>query len=350
MTKTEFAEVIGRPVQVVSEIINGHKEITAETAAGIAVATGTEATTWLNLQNMYRLWQLQQRNGRSATLNDVVRRARLAALAPVREMRERGLLSGSLDDQERRLSELYQVDSLDQPPAFAVAARRTSDAEPLTPAQTAWLACVFRFALDTGLAASPSMSIRQVAASLTTTIGTPDELAELPSLLTRAGVTFVYLPAFKGSRIDGAAFLSNGTPVVAVSGRIARFDSVLFTVLHELAHIELGHIVDGYTIDDETSSGGDQHRERAADELAARWAVGENFRPPGILSRKTVSQKAETLGVHPSIVVGRLQRDGKLPCTHLNNLVPRVRDQLQRMDAASRGQTGAASDSPGTGR
>jgi len=37
----EFAEILGRPAQAVSEIINGHKEITRETASEIAAATRT---------------------------------------------------------------------------------------------------------------------------------------------------------------------------------------------------------------------------------------------------------------------------------------------------------------------
>ena len=35
-TVAEFAEAIGLPIPVVSEIVNGKKEITAETAGGIS--------------------------------------------------------------------------------------------------------------------------------------------------------------------------------------------------------------------------------------------------------------------------------------------------------------------------
>ena len=54
-TVTEFAEVIGRPVQAVSEILDAQKEITTETALAIAEALGTTAEVWLNLQTRYRL-------------------------------------------------------------------------------------------------------------------------------------------------------------------------------------------------------------------------------------------------------------------------------------------------------
>lgn len=54
-TVTEFAEIIGQPIPVVSEILNGGKEITAETAAAISQAFGTTPELWLNLQSAHRL-------------------------------------------------------------------------------------------------------------------------------------------------------------------------------------------------------------------------------------------------------------------------------------------------------
>ena len=54
-TVTEFAEVIGRPVQAVSEILDAKREITTETALAIAEALGTTAEVWLSLQTRYGL-------------------------------------------------------------------------------------------------------------------------------------------------------------------------------------------------------------------------------------------------------------------------------------------------------
>ena len=53
-TVKEFAGMIGRSLQVVSEILNG-KAITAETARSFADALGTTPELWLNLQSAYRL-------------------------------------------------------------------------------------------------------------------------------------------------------------------------------------------------------------------------------------------------------------------------------------------------------
>src|SRR3954451_24257331 len=57
LTQSKFALIIGRPLQLVSEIINGRKRITETTALEIAAALGTSARVWLNLENNYRLWK-----------------------------------------------------------------------------------------------------------------------------------------------------------------------------------------------------------------------------------------------------------------------------------------------------
>ena len=50
-----LAEILGRPIQAINEIVNGKKRITAETAKELALAFGTSADLWMNLENAYRL-------------------------------------------------------------------------------------------------------------------------------------------------------------------------------------------------------------------------------------------------------------------------------------------------------
>ncbi|HEY3417563.1 MAG TPA: HigA family addiction module antitoxin [Armatimonadota bacterium] len=54
-TQREFAERIGRPVQLISKIINGHSGITAETAIDFANAFEISPKFWLDLDSRYRL-------------------------------------------------------------------------------------------------------------------------------------------------------------------------------------------------------------------------------------------------------------------------------------------------------
>ncbi len=63
-TVTEFASIIGRPVQTVSEILNAKKSITPATALPLSEALGTSAELWLNLQTAYQLHQRRSTTSR----------------------------------------------------------------------------------------------------------------------------------------------------------------------------------------------------------------------------------------------------------------------------------------------
>ena len=55
MSQAELARRLGRPRQVVNEIIRGKKAITAETALDLEGVLGTPAHIWLGLEQEYRL-------------------------------------------------------------------------------------------------------------------------------------------------------------------------------------------------------------------------------------------------------------------------------------------------------
>jgi HTH-type transcriptional regulator/antitoxin HigA len=56
-SQSDFARIIGRPFQVVNEIVKGKKRVTAETALAMGQALGTSAELWINLQTRYDLWK-----------------------------------------------------------------------------------------------------------------------------------------------------------------------------------------------------------------------------------------------------------------------------------------------------
>ncbi|MCH8065776.1 MAG: HigA family addiction module antidote protein [Chloroflexi bacterium] len=55
MTQKECARRMSRPAQVINEIINAKKAITAETALQLELVVGGSADYWLGLEATYRL-------------------------------------------------------------------------------------------------------------------------------------------------------------------------------------------------------------------------------------------------------------------------------------------------------
>jgi addiction module HigA family antidote len=56
-SQSDLARIMGRPVQVINEIINGRKAITARTARELEAALGSSAELWMNLETSYRLYE-----------------------------------------------------------------------------------------------------------------------------------------------------------------------------------------------------------------------------------------------------------------------------------------------------
>ena len=58
ISQTELARRMDQPIQELTSIIKGKKEITADTAAQLEKVLGTPAYIWLNLERGYRLNRL----------------------------------------------------------------------------------------------------------------------------------------------------------------------------------------------------------------------------------------------------------------------------------------------------
>jgi HTH-type transcriptional regulator/antitoxin HigA len=331
-TVTEFAEIIGRPVQAVSEILNGKKEITTETACALSDALGTTPELWLHLQASYRLFEQRTKSTADDTPSPVARRARLRGLLPLSKARARGWIPDTedLDVLEQAVEQFLEIETLDDQPSFALAARRANSTEPITLEQVAWLAHVRAVGAKQNLAEFDREQLARLALKVPReTEKGPSELRRLPPLFAAAGVALVFAEGLQGGKLDGAVtFLPDRRPVIGLTTRGDRFDSVLFTLLHECAHLTLGHITpDGPTIvDDDLTSAQVDPNEIAANEQASSWLFPEGYES-GSASVQAILDAAARHKVHPSIVIGRIQRDTDDWKRHRTK-IPKVRPHL----------------------
>jgi HTH-type transcriptional regulator/antitoxin HigA len=310
-TQADFAAVLGRPTQFVSEIITGRKEITRESAAQIAAALGHSPGYWLKLQDDYLLYEQAKDSATQRVLRNVRRRARLNELAPMPVLLKRGIIRGrTLDDQEAEIMELYELKDISDDPGFVLAARRSNPSEVLSTLQVAWVAGVRR----TARARKPSVpysaaELARLATELPRILTTPDRFRDLPGILAQVGVRLVYVEALPGAKIDGCAFFLDGTPVIALSGRGKRLDKILFTLLHELAHLVLRHVKpDEIIVEEVEQHASDSATERAANQRAGSWILPQ----PLPYTRERINQAwitriAGERGLAPIVVIGQLQ-------------------------------------------
>jgi HTH-type transcriptional regulator/antitoxin HigA len=312
-SQKDLAEVLGRPLQAINEIVNKSKQVTPETAVQLGQAFGTSAEFWANLEALYRVRLAQ----RTAGASGVERRSRLYALAPVNELIHRGWIRASdrIDDLERAVCEFLEIGDVREEPRAPVAKlRHTPSRDPETRAQVAWIKRAENLVRSQGVGHFDVARFNEAVPSLFDMARSPSDVARLPDALADLGVHFVVVPHLPKTFLDGAAFRVGQHPVVALTLRYDRVDNLWFTFAHEAAHVAHG---DDGVLDDrpDRTNRKKEPTERAADRAASAWLIDSaayrTFREATVdtPTRQQIEAFAERIGRHPSIVVGRLQHD-----------------------------------------
>lgn len=155
-------------------------------------------------------------------------------------------------------------------------------------------------------------------------------------LLADKGIVLIVERHLPGSYLDGAAMLADGgTPIVGLTLRHDRLDNFWFVLMHELGHVFL-HLFDGLRFDffDEEGGNDGDAIETEADKFALDALIPEDLWDQCLsrfaLSEEAVKIDAETIGIDPSIIAGRIRKE-RGNYTILNNLIGQgeVRTQLE---------------------
>ena len=77
MSAAELARKLGVPTNRVTQILNGTRSITGDTALRLAHFFGTSAQFWLNLQSLYELRLAQEKAGKSIKALPTLKRSEL---------------------------------------------------------------------------------------------------------------------------------------------------------------------------------------------------------------------------------------------------------------------------------
>lgn len=312
-TQTKLADLMGRSVKVVNDIILGKRSITPRTARELGYALGTSAELWWNLENSYKLF-------RTAIPTDAPRRLRLHSEYPVREMINHGWINATsdMDALEKKLQEFFSPirDKL-----IAHAARKsTSYTEEPTPKQTAWLCRAYHLAPGVSVGEFSDETLERAIERLKRLLPNVEDIRLIPRVLSDAGIRFLIVEPISGSKIDGVTFwLNANSPVIVLSLRYDRIDGFWHTLWHEVWHVRNRDGLRTPIVIDTNLVGKGRQRaeekpeqERVADRFACECSIPEaelehfiaRVRP--LYSRQRIRGFAARLHVHPGIVVGQL--------------------------------------------
>jgi HTH-type transcriptional regulator / antitoxin HigA len=144
----------------------------------------------------------------------------------------------------------------------------------------------------------------------------------LRALCASAGVAVVLVPGLPKTGLSGATrWLNPDKALIQLSLRYKSNDHLWFTFFHEAGHILLHGKKELFL---EGRNGMDEKKEHEANVFARDRLIPPreftDFVRQADFSQEAITRLAESIGIAPGIVVGRLQHEDWLPHSHCNAL------------------------------
>jgi HTH-type transcriptional regulator/antitoxin HigA len=306
-----------------NKIVAGKRAVDAELALGLSQVFGVAAEEILDLQKEYELAMarlLARPDPRMAM------RASLFGELPVPEMIRRRWLPGVVDIRdveqvEAGLCHFFGVQSVEEIQILPHAAKKTNIFANVTPPQLAWLYRVKQLAEDMMVAKFSEKSLLDAVQKLETLRVSADAARKVSRIMMESGIRFVIVETLPSTKIDGVCFwLNNSSPVIGMSLRFDRIDNFWFVLRHEIEHVLRGHGRTAAMLDTDletdrsSQSASISEEELVADTAAADFCVPQESLEKFITKKapyfaeRDILGFARTLGIHPGLIAGQLQR------------------------------------------
>lgn len=325
--KNDFAKRTGITAKAVSQIINGKALYSTELALDFERVLGVDARLWMNLANNWQLFQAERKE--EEKLANEATRAWLEKF-PVADLRKLGIVSKSRKPQDiaEAILRFFNVSSPEACTAWmstrAVAFRKSAAYTESLEATSLWLQLAERAAISLETQAYDRERFRKVLEEVRalTVRDSKQIIPALRSACSSAGVALVIVPKLDGTRLSGASWwYGNDRPLIALSLRYRTNDHFWFTFYHEAAHILL-HGKKGIFLDSPDAF--DAPDEIEADTFARNQLIPQShwnrFIAIGNFYEASIRAFAQAEGIHPAIVVGRLQHENLIEKSLHNSL------------------------------
>jgi len=328
ITQASLAARTGLTPKTINEIIKAKSAITAETALKFERALGRPAHFWGNLERQYR-----EDKVRLADKTRLEECLPWLKIFPINEMAKLGWIEKA-KDRTMQLDALLRFFAVASPEGWEAvwvrelqaSFRKTERQQESIALVSAWLRRGQIVARGQPCETFDRQKFQESLAEVRglTAIKSPDVFVpRLKSACAAAGVAVVFVDALPGLGTYGVSHWVGGKYVMQLSSFRKSHDQLWFTVFHEACHIihhprRVIHIGAGLTADEKAKE--DEAHAFARDRLIPPKALKAFLASTPSPTLRMVERFAESIGIAPGIVVGRLQHDGILPRSVGNRL------------------------------
>ena len=325
LTQDEFAKRLGISGKQISLILSENASITPDIAYKISKLIGTSVELWLNLQSNYDAWKIE--------------------LEAKENFEEEKKIFKMID--KKFLINLGIIDKEDSIEDAISKLRLSSMVSSLTLHCNNDIYSFYRTAISTKEETIENIVCKNVWVSIASLIAKQQETMpfneekinssidvlrsmtlqdpnifypQMKELLNECGVSLVILPSLKNSNINGVVkWIDNEKVMMALNTRGAYNDKFWFSFFHELKHVL--QKAKRKMIVNQDNKIDDSVLELEADTFAKETLIPTKYIDElRYIDESSIISLANKISIHPGIVVGRLQKEKRIPCSKYNYL------------------------------
>ena len=328
MPQRELAKRTGLTPKTINGITNGISPISPDTALRLERVFGIPASFWNNRERSYR--EALVRNKERKNLDSFKIIEWLNSM-PFKEMVNYGWIPRVKSDRIKKIQTLLNFFGFASPNNFnkwwanCQAKFRMSTARPINKgALAAWLrqGKILGREIDCELFNKSKFIDSLYKIRFLTVLDPKEFVPKAKKLCAESGVALVLVPELPNTGVWGASrWLTSNKALIQLSIRYKTNDHFWFSFFHEAAHI-LKHNKRLVYLENDSKYFSDEEREAnnfAANILIPSANYRRLIRSPK-LSKKLILRFSEQIGIHPGIIVGRLQHEGLLDYRFHNKL------------------------------
>lgn len=330
ISQAEFAERLTLTPKNLSDLLHGKASISQNIAEKLSLMLGTSVEVWLNLQKKYEeklieqnLHETVEKEAATLAMIDYNYFVKLGVVKPVKERNERvtelfryfGIASFEYMHRSELLPQFRLTSALDEKHRLNA---------------NLWVQTVINFGKEMRTSKYQAAKLKSILPQIRQMTGfTPAEFQRpLEKLLAEAGIGLVLLPSLKNSGVYGVTlWLNRDKVVIGMTNRGKKADIFWFSLFHEIGHVLEKRSSRTYVEmepDAQDPLVDATEEEKAADAFARDYLIPvkdyERFVKSTFLTESAIVQFADQLGIHPGIVVGRLQKEERVPYSQFNHL------------------------------
>lgn len=330
MTQLDLANKTGINKKTINEIINGKAPITTSTALKLEYVFNIPASFWNNLESNYR-----ESLEREKDIYSIKEEEKYLINIPYTEMAKRNwdYIEKTKDPYEKvvNLRKFFSVASLgfDTELKRKLAFRKSKNKKVSYDSLYCWL----RYGeIQSNKDEYPKFNIDKLKEStneIRKLASKPflEQYENIKKILKECGVALIFEPHLPNTYVNGVSYkITCDKAIIMLSDKGKKDDILWFTLFHEIAHL-IKHSKKEVFIDLEDDKTNDIESE--ADEFAKNILIPDSIynefvKSNTLYNEKIIKDFSRENNISTGIIVGRLQKDGKIGWNQLNNLITRL--------------------------